>query len=256
MIEPVYTEANHTVYHGDMCAIVPQLEMVDHCLTDLPFHEYTHRGARTRSANTGTDHDGTSGVLIDFASIDDLQVRICLGLIGMQLKRWFVASMDWRHLRDLEEIPPIGFRKWLRHGSWLKTDPAPQFTGTEPGTGWESICIMHADRGGHKRWNGGGHPATYIGPTEKRGQYRTQKPEWLIGKWIVQFTDPGDLVLDPFCGGGTVAAMCKKLGRRSISIDRSRRAVDLTIARLQATYEAPIVLPEPKRRQDVLDFAA
>lgn len=255
MIEPVYTEPHHTVYHGDMCQVVPWLPKVDHCLTDLPFHEYTHRGARTASTTTSTSHNGTSGVLIDFPSISDLEARICLGLIGMKLQRWLVASMDWRHLRDLEEVPPVGFRKWLRHGAWFKTDRAPQFTGTEPGTGWESICIMHADRGGYKSWNGGGHAATYFGPTEKRGNYRTQKPEWLIARWVTQFTNPGDLVLDPFCGGGTVAAVCKKLGRRSISIDRSRRAVDLTVLRLQSIEVAPIVVPEPKRKQTRIELA-
>ena len=42
-------------------------------------------------------------------------------------------------------------------------------------------------------------------------------------------TDPGDLVLDPTCGGGTTAYVAEQWGRRWITIDTSR--VPLALAR-------------------------
>ena len=45
-------------------------------------------------------------------------------------------------------------------------------------------------------------------------------------------TDPGDLVLDPTCGGGTTAYVAEQWGRRWITIDTSRVAMALTRARI------------------------
>lgn len=46
-----------------------------------------------------------------------------------------------------------------------------------------------------------------------------QKPESLIEKLVVVNSKPNWMVLDPFAGSGTVARVCKRLGRNSISID-------------------------------------
>ena len=47
-------------------------------------------------------------------------------------------------------------------------------------------------------------------------------------------TDPGDLVLDPTCGGGTTAYVAEQWGRRWITIDTSRVALALARTRLMA----------------------
>jgi site-specific DNA-methyltransferase (adenine-specific) len=47
----------------------------------------------------------------------------------------------------------------------------------------------------------------------------TQKPEKLIAKIILASTNEGDNVLDLFAGSGTVASVCKKLGRNCVSIE-------------------------------------
>jgi len=44
--------------------------------------------------------------------------------------------------------------------------------------------------------------------------------------------EPG-VVLDPFCGSGTVMAVAKKLGRKAIGIDLQPKYCDLTVKRLQ-----------------------
>lgn len=48
----------------------------------------------------------------------------------------------------------------------------------------------------------------------------TQKPEKLIAKLILASCPEGGLVLDPFCGSGTTAAVAKKLGRHFIGIEQ------------------------------------
>ena len=44
-------------------------------------------------------------------------------------------------------------------------------------------------------------------------------PRGLAERIILQFSDPGDLVLDPFCGSGTTLAMALKHDRYAIGID-------------------------------------
>ena len=49
----------------------------------------------------------------------------------------------------------------------------------------------------------------------------TQKPEKLIAKLILASSNKGDLILDPFAGSGTTAVVCKKLGRKFITIEQN-----------------------------------
>ena len=60
-----------------------------------------------------------------------------------------------------------------------------------------------------------------------------QKPERLMERLIKASSKPGDLVLDPFAGVGTVPAVCRRLGRRFIAIERNADFVRLANARLE-----------------------
>lgn len=53
-----------------------------------------------------------------------------------------------------------------------------------------------------------------------------------IQRCILMTTDPGDLVLDPTCGSGTTAYVAEKWGRRWITIDTSRIALNIAKKRL------------------------
>ena len=44
-------------------------------------------------------------------------------------------------------------------------------------------------------------------------------PEWLPEFFIKLFTDPGDVVLDPFLGSGTTYRVAKRLGRIPVGIE-------------------------------------
>ena len=53
-----------------------------------------------------------------------------------------------------------------------------------------------------------------------------------IQRCILMTTDPGDLVLDPTCGSGTTAYVCEQWGRRWITMDTSRIALNIAKKRL------------------------
>jgi DNA methylase/Restriction endonuclease len=66
--------------------------------------------------------------------------------------------------------------------------------------------------------------------------YPTQKPVALPERIIQASSNPGEVVLDPFCGCGTTIDAAEKLGRDWIGIDVTQLAISLIKNRLQDTY--------------------
>lgn len=62
--------------------------------------------------------------------------------------------------------------------------------------------------------------------------YVVQTSQYVVQRCILMTTDPGDLVLDPTCGSGTTAHVAEQWGRRWITIDTSRIALNIAKTRL------------------------
>ncbi|KAB2894973.1 MAG: site-specific DNA-methyltransferase [Chlorobi bacterium] len=62
--------------------------------------------------------------------------------------------------------------------------------------------------------------------------YVVQTASKVIQRCLLMTTDPGDLVLDPTCGSGTTAFVAEQWGRRWITIDTSRIALNIAKQRL------------------------
>lgn len=73
--------------------------------------------------------------------------------------------------------------------------------------------------------------------------YPTQKPLGLLERVIRAASDPGDLVLDPFCGCGTGVVAAQKLGRNWIGIDVTYLSIAVMKARLRDSFgiEVPVI---------------
>ena len=68
---------------------------------------------------------------------------------------------------------------------------------------------------------------------KERIGYPTQKPLALLERIIRASSNPGDVILDPFCGCATACVAADKLGRRWVGVDLSEKAVELVNMRLQ-----------------------
>ena len=53
------------------------------------------------------------------------------------------------------------------------------------------------------------------------------KPPTLMEKLVLMYTNPGDLVYDPFCGSGTVGVACLKHGRKYVGCEIERKYYDM-----------------------------
>lgn len=221
MVEPVRI-GRATLYLGDCREILPSIA-ADVCLTDPPYGERTHAGARGRGRSTG----GTP-LNIDFEAITATELTEIANMLVGQVSRWVVMTCDPLHVFAVQaaNIPII------RIGAWTKADPAPQFTGDRPGTGWEPVLILH--RPGKKRWNGGGKPAVWHTQIVKNnGWHPTEKPLALIGQWVFQFSDEGETILDPFMGSGTTGVAAVQAGRNFIGIERDERHFNNACKRIE-----------------------
>jgi site-specific DNA-methyltransferase (adenine-specific) len=72
--------------------------------------------------------------------------------------------------------------------------------------------------------------------TAERLGYPTQKPLALLERVISASSNPGDIVLDPFCGCGTTIAAAQKLGRKWIGIDVTHLSIALLKYRLEDMF--------------------
>ena len=98
---------------------------------------------------------------------------------------------------------------------------------------WRPVAIFSAGRYRPRHWiidafvsEGTGAK----GPTD----HRWQQSVGPFVRWVEQVAEPGELVLDPFVGGGTTALACRATGRRFLGCDVDPASVSLTIERLQA----------------------
>ena len=96
---------------------------------------------------------------------------------------------------------------------------------------------------------------------DEKGQkvHPTQKPEALLHRVILSCTSPGDVVLDPFLGSGTTAAVAKRLGRRYIGIERDATYAAAARARINAIEplsESAMLVTPTRREQPRVPFGA
>jgi DNA modification methylase len=97
-----------------------------------------------------------------------------------------------------------------------------------------------------------------ISPTSnERLGYPTQKPEALLERIINCASNEGDVVMDPFVGGGTTVAVADRLARQWVGIDQSVAAIKVTELRLQRQqnlFSAPFTVQLHKYDYDTLRY--
>ncbi|MGE0086288.1 MAG: site-specific DNA-methyltransferase [Desulfococcaceae bacterium] len=88
--------------------------------------------------------------------------------------------------------------------------------------------------------------ADTMGTAEQNKKYVVQTAIKVIQRCILMTTDPGDLILDPTCGSGTTAYVAEQWGRRWITIDTSRIALNIAKTRIMTATFPYYKLHDPK----------
>lgn len=224
-----------TLYLGDCREILPTLPRVDAVITDPPYDEKTHSGHLSNAADRQE---------LGFEKLEDFQgfLDSCVEAAN----RWVVMTCATSHCLESMARPDF-----IRMGVWVKPNGAPQFTGDRPGTGWEAVAIFH--RKGRKRWNGGGHHAVWTHAIES-GMHPTQKPIGLFSRFVDQFTERGETILDPFMGSGTTGLAASMMGRKFIGIEREPKYFEIACRRIEDAQRQESLFAAPPRQVEQIGF--
>jgi modification methylase len=160
---------------------------------------------------------------------------------------------------------------------WVKTNPMPNFKGRRFTNAHETMLWCSKNQDARYTFNYDAMKALNddlqmrsdwtmpicSGPERLKDAtggkaHPTQKPEALLHRVILASTEPGQIVLDPFLGSGTTAAVAKRLGRRWIGIEREESYLKIARRRLAAVPEAAdadaIQHTQPKRKEPRIPF--
>ena len=225
-------EARWCVIEGDCLDVMAGMSdgCVDHVITDPPYSEHTHRSARTGGNGSVRDLD------IGFAALDRATLERAADEFARLPRRWCAVFTAVEQAQLWASELSVNALEYVRTGAWVRLATTPQFTGDRPAQGHEEIVFCH--RKGRKKWNGGGRPAVYQHEIVRGARlHKTEKPLPLMLEILGDFTDPDDLILDPFCGAGTTGVAALKLGRRAILIEKDPKYAEIARQRMLDTEE-------------------
>lgn len=152
----------------------------------------------------------------------------------------------WGNLHaQMDEWNSKGLIHWPRNGGFPRRRAESSFVASERlvtvGDVWADIDRLNQS-------------------AQERLGYPTQKPVALLERIVAASSNPGDVVLDPFCGCGTAIHAAEKLGRRWIGIDVTHLSIALIERRLRDAFpgiEARYTVEgTPKDLAGALDLAA
>ena len=231
-----------------------------HCVFADPPYNLQLRGELRRPDDSlvdGVDDDWDR--FADFAAYDAF-TRDWLGECRRLLRKdgtlWVIGAYH-NIFRIGAILQDLGF--WvLNDVVWRKANPMPNFRGRRFTNAHETLIWAARGRDSRYRFNYQSMKSLNddvqmrsdwfiplcTGAERLRNEHGlklhpTQKPEALLHRVLLSSTMEGDIVLDPFAGTGTTAAVAKRLGRHYIGIERHPAYVEAALGRLMRVRQAP-----------------
>lgn len=232
-----------TLYKGDCLEVLNALpeKSVDMVFADPPYNlsndGYTVHAGKRVSVNKG-NWDRSSGPEKDF-NFHHLWIEACKRVLKDDGTIWISGTYHSIYACGYA-LQIQGFR-FLNDVSWFKPNASPNlgcrmFTASHETLIWASKnkkskhtfnyeLMKNGDFGNDKIKNPGKQmrsvwSITTPNASEKvYGKHPTQKPIALLDRVVLSSTNPGDLILDPFCGSATTGVSSLSNKRKFIGID-------------------------------------
>jgi site-specific DNA-methyltransferase (adenine-specific) len=239
----VETIGDATLILGDCLEILQEHAAVQAVITDPPYEADAHTMQRrvlgkgiTRSRDLGNQP-------LPFAPLTPEQRDGLARWSATYCMGWFLAFCQTEAVGTWRAAVEAAGAKWRRAGIWVKPDGSPQLTGDRPGQGHEAIAIAWCGKG-RSEWNGGGKHGVFTFCKHDNGtghggapkEHPTQKPIALMEHLVSLFTNPGDMVCDPFMGSGSTGVACVNQGRRFSGIEVNEEYFEIACSRIRAAY--------------------
>lgn len=243
-----------TLYLGDCREILPTLADVRHVITDPPYEDELHKGAAEQRIirSDGRKMYGDLG----FDGINGTRTDIAAALVAAA-SGWCIVFTLAEGVRAWRDPMQAAGAKWDTTLAWVKPDASPRFNGQGAARGFE--CAVTAWCGpGYRKWNAGGKRGVYTHCVNqgRQGEHPTEKPVSLMADLVADFTQPGDLICDPFMGSGTTGVAAVRYGRRFIGIEQNERWFNLARKRIADELTRPSLFPDvqSKPKQEAMQL--
>jgi modification methylase len=262
------------IYQGDCAEVLAGLpdRSVDVVFADPPYNLQLG-GDLLRPNNSRVDGvDDDWDRFASFAEYDAFTrdwLSACHRVLKDTGTLWVIGSYH-NIFRVGAQLQDMGF--WvLNDVIWRKTNPMPNFRGTRFTNAHETLVwcskgpearytfnyeAMKALNDGLQMRSDWSLPLC-TGPERLKTDqgeklHPTQKPEALLHRVILASSNPGDVILDPFLGSGTTAAVAKRLARRWIGIERDPDYIAAARARIAAVQpvDDPTLVTTPRKRAE------
>ncbi len=251
------------IIRGDCLTLLPMLPPASvHCIFADPPYNLQLRGELRRPDDSlvdGVDDDWDR--FEDFGKYDDFThawLSECRRVLRKDGTLWVIGSYH-NIFRIGAALQDLGF--WLLNDViWRKSNPMPNFRGRRFTNAHETLIWAARGRDSRYRFNYQAMKSLNddlqmrsdwtmpLCTGRERLQsphglklHPTQKPEALLHRVLLSSTNPGDIVLDPFAGTGTTAAVARRLGRYYIAMERHPAYVEAALARVAQIRPAPPV---------------
>jgi site-specific DNA-methyltransferase (adenine-specific) len=252
--------AGVTLYLGDSREILPIVGPVDHIIADAPYETHMHaakRGKKVFGAQRRIRLDGHANPPpVDFASIDGMR-EIITPLMVENCGGWLLVFCTPEGVAPWRDAIEAAGGRYKRACCWVKPDAAPQFNGQGPAMGAEMFVSAWCGPG-FSKWNGGGRRNVFTHITnqpDRDGRHPTEKPLPLMVELVELFTNPKDLICDPYMGSGTTGVAAIKRGRRFVGIERDQKYFDVACERIADALTRPdlfVDMPKPVKQLAML----
>lgn len=179
----------------------------DVMFADPPYSAHVHANAVSQSEKRGARKRD-----LGFDHLSD-ELRTHVAMLAAGVRRWSVICSDVEGLADWRTACTTCGATYVRPIPWVRWS-MPQLSGDRPPSGCEFATVFYGTTKGKKSWNGPGN-LTHLAHKCLRGEgkHRAEKPLDQALDLVSWFSEPGERVLDPCTGSGTVGLACKLLGR-------------------------------------------
>jgi modification methylase len=227
-----------------------------HCVFADPPYNLQLRGELRRPDDSLVDGvDEAWDRFTDFAEYDAFTrewLTECRRVLRKDGTLWVIGAYH-NIFRIGAILQDLGF--WvLNDVIWRKANPMPNFRGRRFTNAHETLIWAARGRDSRYKFNYQAMKSLNddvqmrsdwfiplcTGEERMRNQFGlklhpTQKPEALLHRVLLSSTNPGDIVLDPFAGTGTTAAVARRLHRHFIGIERHPAYAEAAIGRVRRT---------------------
>lgn len=171
--------------------------------------------------------------------------------------------MDWRHVREILDAADGVYSQFKQLVVWNKANNAGM--GSFYRSQHELVFVFKSGRGRHVNnfslgetgryrtnvWDYAGCNTFRKGRDADLEAHPTVKPLALYADAILDCSNKGDLILDPFSGSGTLLSAAFRTGRRGAAIELDPIYVDTGIKRLCAVSGLVARLPDGRTFEEV-----